>query len=424
MSLSTDFSFEHAQSMDVDDELATYRDRFVIADPNLVYLDGNSLGRLPKNTHAYMQQTIEQQWGDRLIRSWNETWFGAPQRIGAKIASVIGAGDNEVLVADSTSVNLFKLAQAALNLQTDRSKIITDDLNFPSDIYILQGILSSANREYELQVIKSKDGIHGPQQDILDAIDENTAFVTLTHTAFKSSFTYDIAAITEKAHQKGALVIWDLSHSAGAVPVDLNAAGADLAVGCTYKYLNGGPGAPAFLFVREDLQNKLINPISGWMGQKNLFDFGLDYEPEDGIRRLLSGTPPILSLCAIEPGVDLISEVGVAAIRRKSLGLSDYLIELWQHFLKPLGFRLNSPADKSCRGPHISLGHEEAHRIDLALIKEMNVLPDFRKPDNIRLGIPALYTRYVDIYKAVSAMEKIVKQECYTQYTIDNTIVT
>ncbi len=415
---------EYARDLDQRDPLAHFRDKFVNGDQELIYLDGNSLGRLPRNTNERLKQVIEKEWGERLIRSWNENWFAAPERIGGKIAELLGAKQSEVIIADSTSVNLYKLGLAAINKQSTRTKVITDNINFPSDIYILQGIIKLADRDCSLEIIESEDGIHGPQQQIIDAIDEETAFVCLTHTAFKSSYTYDIELITRKAHEMGAMVLWDLSHSVGAVPVDLQKANVDLAVGCTYKYLNGGPGAPAFLYVREDLQEELSNPVSGWMGQKNLFEFGLNYESEKGIRRFLTGTPPILSLCAIEPGLDLIREAGMMRIRQKSVELSEYLIKLWQHYLEPLGFRLNSPLEIDNRGPHISLGHDCAHQIDLALIQEKNVLPDFRAPDNIRLGIPPLYTSFEDVYKAVRAFEQVVREERFVKYKLGSSIVT
>jgi len=416
---------QRARELDQADPLAGFRDRFVIEDEELIYLDGNSLGRLPEATHDRLTRVVEREWGDRLIRGWNENWFEAPQRIGGKIAGLIGADPDEVLVADSTSVNLFKLALAALQTQgPKRTHIVTDDLNFPSDIYIAEAALKLAGRAGDLTVVPSSDGIHGPIDAIVATLNDRTALLTLTHTAFKSSYTYDMAQMTARAKQAGVLSLWDLSHSVGAVPVDLHACGADLAVGCCYKYLNGGPGAPAFLYVRRDLQKLLQNPVSGWMGAANLFDFGLHYQPDPGIRRFLTGTPPILSLCAIEPGLDLLCAAGMAQIRDKSLRLSGFLIDLWREHLQPLGFRLNSPTDAACRGPHISLGHDEAQRIDLALIREMQVLPDFRKPDNIRLGIPPLYTRFIDVYDAIMRMREVVESGRYLNQEIGPDTVT
>jgi kynureninase len=327
-------------------------------------------------------------------------------------------------MADSTSVNLFKLALAALLAQPTRRKIVTDVLNFPSDLYILQGLQQLAGRPLSIQVIPSPDGIYGPVDGLAAAIDRDTALVSLSHTTFKSGYVYDMAAINQLAHQAGALTLWDLSHSVGSVIVELNQANSDLAVGCTYKYLNGGPGAPAFLYVRRDLQSQLSNPISGWMGKKDMFDFALDYEPAAGIRHFITGTYPILSLAAVEPGVDLLLEAGIERLRAKSVRQTEYLIALWQRELQPLGFSLNSPRDAQWRGSHISLGHENGFRIDLALINDVKVLPDFRPPDNIRLGITPLYTTFTEIWTAVQRIGRVVTEKLYEKYDPADIIVT
>lgn len=407
---------ETARRLDAQDPLAPYRNRFMIAEPDLIYLDGNSLGRLPKAAVELAADLVGRQWGQELIRSWNIGWWQAPERIGAKIALLIGAQPDEVIVADSTSVNLFKLVVAALRYQKGRTRILTDRFNFPSDLYILQGAVDLLGNQHHLDLIPSADGIHGPEADLAQRLDEHTALLTLSHTAFKSGFVYDMAGLTAAAHTAGALVLWDLSHSAGAVPVDLNGAGVDLAVGCTYKYLNGGPGAPAFLYVRHDLQEQLGNPLSGWWGQRRPFDFALEYQPTAGLRHFLTGTMPVVSLALIEPGVDLLLEAGMEALRAKSVAQTDYLIDLWQAVLEPLGFTLNSPRDAGRRGSHVSLGHAEGMRIDLALINDMQVLPDFRSPDNIRLGIAPIYTSFVDIHSAVMRLRKIVVDRLYEKY--------
>jgi kynureninase len=260
--------------------------------------------------------------------------------------------------------------------------------------------------------------------ELLARLDQQTAVVTLSYTTFKSGYTYDMAAITEAAHRAGALILWDLSHSAGAMPIDLNAAQVDLAIGCTYKYLNGGPGAPAFLYIRRDLQQRLGNPISGWMGQKDLFRLELAYQPAIGLRGFLTGTPPMLSLSMIEPGVDLLLEAGLDNLRVKSERQSEYLIELWETTLAPLSFTLNSPRDTRQRGSHISLGHSEGLRIDLTLLNDMHVLPDFRAPDNIRLGIAPLYTSFRDIHTTVMRLQQIVTEKLYENYPDEVPIVT
>jgi kynureninase len=417
-------TLSQAQALDAADPLAHFRERFVIDDPDLIYLDGNSLGRLPQGTAERLQRLVRQEWGGRLIRSWNEGWYELPEKVGAKIAQLLGAQADEVIIADSTSVNLFKLALSAVQSQDGRTKIVTDDLNFPSDLYILQSVARLAGPEYEVMRVKSADGLHGPVAGLAEAVDEQTALVSLTQTAFKSGYTYDLAAITEMAHLAGALVLWDLSHTVGAVPISLNEAGVDLAVGCTYKYLNGGPGSPAFLYVRKDLQGRLANPISGWMGQEKPFDFDLDYRPTAGMRRFLSGTPSVLGLAAIDAGLDLVLEAGIEKIRAKSVQQTSFFIELFDTFLAPFGFHLNSPRDPNWRGSHITLGHEEGWRIDQALIEEMNVLPDFRRPNNIRFGIAPLYNTFGELYTAVTRLVTVVEERLYEKYSRETDTVT
>lgn len=406
----------YAHWLDSQDELASFRERFVNFEPELIYLDGNSLGRLPIDTVQRLQSVVEQQWGERLIRSWNEGWYDLPERVGAKMARLLGANADEVIMADATSVNLFKLALASLAARPGRHKIVTDSLNFPSDLYILQSICRLAGSEYQLARVDSPDGIHGQPEALAEAIDEDTALVTLSHTTFKSGFTYDMPTITEIAHSAGALILWDTSHSIGSRAIDLNHSEVDLAIGCSYKYLNGGPGGPAFLYVRRDLQQSLQNPISGWMGQHEPFAFSLDYRPDKGIRRFLSGTPAILSLAAVEVGVDLTLEAGIEQIRRKSRRQTEYLIALWETFLEPLGFQLKSPRDPEVRGSHVTLGHEEGYRIDRVLIEQLKVLPDFRPPDNIRLGIAPLYNTYEEIFTAVSRLVQVVEDGLYRHH--------
>ncbi len=417
-------NLDYALELDRQDELAHFRDEFVIEDPDLIYLDGNSLGRLPKRTARRMREVIEKEWGERLIRGWGEGWFTAPQRIGAKIAQLVGARADEVIVADSTSVNLFKLYLAALQARPGRRKVVTDDLNFPSDVYLLQGAVKLAGPNYQLQITHSTDGLIVPTDALAEAIDENTALVTLTHTAFKSGFVYDMSAITETAHRAGALMLWDLCHSVGAMPLDLHAANVDMAVGCTYKYLNGGPGAPAFLYIRRDLQEQWLNPIWGWFGQKAQFDMKLDYEPGPGLQRFLAGTPTMLSLAAIEPAVDLLLEAGVERLRAKSVRQTEYLIALWEELLAPLGVTLNSPRDAVMRGSHVSLGHPEGLRIDLALIHDMKVIPDFRYPDNIRLGLAPLYTSFAEIHEGILRLRRVIVERVYERYPTDRPEVT
>jgi len=415
---------DYARELDRRDELAHFRNEFVINDPDLIYLDGNSLGRLPKRTAARMREVIEKEWGERLIRGWGEGWFTAPQRIGAKIAQLIGAQADEVIVTDSTSVNLFKLYIAALQARPGRPKVVTDDLDFPSDVYVLQGAVKLAGPVYRLEMARSADGLTVSNDALQATIDKDTALVTLTHTAFKSGYVYDMGAVTGMAHRAGALVLWDLCHSVGAMPLDLNAANVDMAVGCTYKYLNGGPGAPAFLYIRRDLQEQLLNPIWGWFGQRGQFDMKLDYEPAPGLQRFLAGTPTMLSLAAVEPAVDLLLEAGVERLRAKSVQQTEYLIALWEALLAPLGVTLNSPRDPARRGAHVSLGHPEGLRIDLALIHDMRVIPDFRYPDNIRLGLAPLYTSFTEIHEGIMRIRRVIVERLYEKYPTERPEVT
>ena len=415
---------EYALDLDRRDTLARFRDEFVIDDSALIYLDGNSLGRLPKRSIARLREMIEKEWGRRLIRGWNEGWFTAPQRIGAKIAQLLGAQAGEVIVSDSTSVNLFKLVVAALRARPRRCKVVTDDLNFPSDLYVLQGALHLAGSDYRLEIVRSEDELTVSRGALAGAIDDQTALVSLSHTAFKSGFVYDLHGVTEMAHRAGALMLWDVSHSVGAMPLALRDANADLAVGCTYKYLNGGPGAPAFLYARSDLQESLLSPIWGWFGQTGQFDFELDYRPAPGITRFLAGTPPMLSLAAIEPGVDLLIEAGLDRLRAKSVRQTEYLIGLWEALLQPLGFTLNSPRESARRGSHVSLGHPDALRIDRALIEDVRVLPDFRSPDNLRLGLAPIYTSFAEIHEAVMRLKRVMDDRLYEKYPTERPAVT
>lgn len=406
----------YAQRLDAKDDLASFRDAFLFAESDLIYMDGNSLGRLPRQVIDRVQRAVELEWGRELIRGWNADWYEAPIRVGEKIAQLVGAAPGQVIVSDSTSVNLFKLVMAALAMRQERKVIVTDELNFPSDLYILQGCTRLLGNRHSLQLVRSGDGITIDQQALLDSIDECTALVTLSHVTFKSSFLHDAALVTERAHQAGALILWDLSHSVGVVPVELDHWGADLAVGCTYKYLNGGPGAPAFLYVRRELQDQLSSPILGWFGHHTPFAFDLDYHPPVGIARFLVGTPPILSLLAMEAALEPLLKARIVRIHEKAMRLTSYLVDLADVVLSPLGFELASPRDPARRGAHVSLRHENAYQINRALIEEMNVLPDFREPDNIRLGLSPLYTSYTDIWKAIDRIRQVVAEKRFERY--------
>ncbi len=415
---------EFARRLDAEDDLASFREAFFFAEPDLIYLDGNSLGRLPCSVVERMRTVVAQEWGRDLIRGWNAGWWEASVRVGEKIARLMGAGPGQVVVSDTTSINLFKLVMVALEMRPGRDRIVSDVLNFPSDLYVLQGCIRLLGERHHLHLVPSADGITVDQELLFDAIDERTALVTLSHVVFKSGFLYDAAAVTERAHQVGALVLWDLGHSLGVVPIELDDWGVDLAVGCTYKYLNGGPGAPGYLYVRRDLQEQALSPIWGWFGQRDPFAFDLEYDPADGITRFLVSSTPILSVVAMESAVDLLLEAGIERIRRKSVRLTSYLIYLVDTMLAPLGFRLGSPRTPAQRGSHVSIQHPEGYRINRALIEEMGVLPDFREPDNIRLGLSPLYTSFAEVWEAVDRIRRVVEEERYLSYSEERLLVT
>lgn len=419
-----------ALQLDQEDPLAGFRDLFVIDDPDLIYLDGNSLGRLPKGTFAHLQDLIEDKWGRSLIDGWNAGWYEMPARLGNRIAQLIGAEKDEVVVCDTTSVNLFKLAAAALKFQEDKKILVSDEFNFPTDLYIFQGVIDLLNAGHKLKLIRSEDSITIPDQSVQEAISKDTALVALTQVAFKSAYMYDISQITSLAHDKGALALWDLSHSVGAVPLQLNQWEVDLAVGCTYKYLNGGPGSPAFLYVRRELQDQLFPPIWGWFADKTPFAFNLEFTPAEGISRYQISTPHILSMASIEPALDILLDAGIDRLRGKSIRQTEYLISLAQEKLLPLGFILGSPLEADRRGSHVSLRHPEAYRICRALISPqpgdttLRIIPDFRAPNNIRFGIAPLYTSFRDIYRAMERVETILKKEIYLNYSKTKLAVT
>jgi kynureninase len=429
-------SLDFAKQLDQQDSLANYREQFVCHDPDLIYLDGNSLGRLPKSVVERMKKAVEEEWGTDLIRGWNKGWWESPRRIGEKIAKLLGASEGQVVVGDQTSINLFKLATAALTLQPKKKRIITDTFNFPSDLYILQGIAKllspspngrgvRGEGDYEILRIGAQDDDITPDLAALEAaLNGDTALVTLSHVTFKSGYLYDMAHITELAHRRGALVLWDLSHSAGAVPVELDKCNVDLAIGCTYKYLNGGPGAPAFLYVNQKIQNELTSPIWGWWGQSNPFEFDLNYQTAPGVQRFLVGTAPMLSTLAMEAALTPLLEAGMEALRAKSILMTDYASYLTDTLLAPLGFSLGSPRDSAKRGSHISIRHEEGYRIDRAMIEDMNVIPDFRAPDNIRLGFAPLYVSFTDIWEGFDRIRRVMEEKRYEKYPKQKLLVT
>jgi kynureninase len=400
-------AFERATALDAADPLATFRDRFVITDPNLVYFDGNSLGRLPRATAERLTSVVADEWGGELIRGWDH-WVDEPARVGDLIAPLIGGQAGEVLVSDSTTVNFYKLAHAALEARPERRVIVTDRDNFPTDRYVLEGL--AERHDGEIAWIEP-DPVEGPTvddiTDVLAAHHGDVALVTLTHVNYRSAAIADMAGITAAVHDAGALVLWDLSHTAGSVEADLEGSGADLAVGCTYKYLNGGPGAPAWLYVRRSLQRELRNPIQGWFGQRDLFEMAQGYDPAPGIVAWLTGTPGILALAAVEEGVRLVCDAGIAAIRAKGTALTQFAIELVDERLAALGASVGSPRDPARRGAHVAIRHPDARRLTRELIAN-GVIPDFRAPDSIRLGLSPLSTTFTDVARGLATLETLL----------------
>ncbi|MBM4428081.1 MAG: kynureninase [Chloroflexi bacterium] len=423
MNFSTSRDF--ALQLDQQDKLASFKEAFVIPDPSLIYFDGNSLGAMPKAAQEKSRQIVDEQWGKDLIRGWNKGWWDAPSRVGDRIGQLIGAAAGQTLVGDTVSVNLFKLATSALTLQPHKTRIITDTFNFPSDLYILQGINQTLGNRHEIIRIGASDNDITPDLAALKAaINENTALVTLSHVVFKSGYMYDMQRITDLAHKKGALVLWDLSHSVGSVPVHLDDCNADFAIGCTYKYLNGGPGAPAFLYVNKNIQEKLSSPIWGWWGQKNPFDFDLDYTPAPGSQRFLVGTQPMISLLTMEAALEPMLQAGMDSLREKSILMTDFASFLTDSWLVPFGFSLGSPLDSAIRGSHISIRHPEGYRINRALIEEMNVIPDFRAPDNLRIGFAPLYLSFADVWEGFDRIRRVMEEKRYEKYPKNKLAVT
>ncbi len=404
-----------AEALDAADPLAGFRERFVIADPELIYLDGNSLGRLPHATRARLVDVIDHEWGDDLIRGWDR-WIDLAREAGDVIAPLIGAHPGEVILSDSTSVNLYKLAAAALDARPERRVIITDDDNFPTDQYILAGL--AAARGLELRMIASDIDAGVALADVVVSLGSDVALVCLSHVAYRSGAIADLAGITAAVHSAGALMLWDLSHSAGSVPVGLADAGVDLAVGCTYKHLNGGPGAPAFLYVRSDLQEQLRQPLWGWFSQQDQFIMSGTYEPVRSIERFLVGTPGVLGGYAALEGARISAGAGISAIAAKARALTSYAISL-----VPSEFTLASPRDASRRGAQVTLHHPEAWQIVQAL-KAASVIPDFRTPDRLRLGFAPLYTRFIDVHEAMARLHKIITEGSHRSFPAERSRVT
>jgi len=402
----------YAEELDAADPLAPFRERFALQDPSLVYLNGNSLGPPPLATLRRMEAVIGQEWGVALARSWDH-WVDLPGRAGDAIGELTGAAPGQVLVTDNTTVNLYKLACAALDARPGRPVIVTDQDNFPTDRYVMEGI--AAQRGVELRVLSADINEGLDPAEVRAAVDEDTALVSLSHVAYRSGALADMAAITEIAHQAGALMLWDLCHSVGAVPVELDGCDVDLAVGCTYKYVNAGPGAPAFLYVAARLRDVLRQPIWGWFSQRDQFAMGPRYTPASGMAKFMTGTPSIVGTAAVEEGARLLLEAGPGPMRAKSLQLTGYLIDLGDAWLEPLGCALATPRDGGRRGGHVSYCHPQAEQI-VARLADANIVTDYRTPDRFRFGLPPLTTRFTDVWTAVGAARDIIEQKRYGRH--------
>jgi len=400
-----------AIARDTADPLAPLRDRFLVPD-DVIYLDGNSLGVLPKGVAERVSQAVSGEWGQGLIRSWNTAgWVDLPGRIGARIAGMIGARPDCVIAADSTTVNLFKVLSAAVALQPGRRKIVTETRNFPTDNYIAEGVIRQCGGQHQLVHIDRPE-------DIAAALDRDVAVLMLTHVNYRNGRVHDMAALTRAAHDAGALVIWDLAHSAGALPVDLDGCNVDFAVGCGYKYLNGGPGAPAFLYAAARHQGGFQQPLSGWFGHADPFDFAPGYRAATDISQYQCGTPPVLSMIALDAALDAWDGVSMAAVRAKSMALTDYFIALVETRCAGHGLTLISPRDATQRGSQVSFTHETdtgmlgGYAIISALI-ESGVIGDFRAPDVLRFGFTPLYTRFIDVWHAVDRLANVMEERSW-----------
>ena len=393
---------EDCAALDAGDPLAPFRARFALPE-SVIYLDGNSLGALPRAAIERARDVIGEEWGEGLIRSWNDAdWMDLPFKAGDKIARLIGAGEGEVVASDSTSVNLFKLLAAAFAMRPERRVLVTEIDNFPTDNYVAEGVGDFLGDRVERRLV--------PAEDIIDAIDGDTAVVSLTHVNYRTGRIHDMAAINAAAAAHGALSLWDLSHSAGAIPLDLNGTGSDLAVGCGYKYLNGGPGAPAYLFVAKRHQAEIRQPISGWMGHAAPFEFADQFRPAPGIARMLSGTPPVIALAMLDSGLDILVEAGMAALREKSVALGELFMARIAESCASHGLELVSPRNSTERGSQVSYAYANGFGAVQALIAR-GVIGDFRQPDVMRFGFAPLYLRYINVWDAAEALGAVLAGE-------------
>lgn len=420
MSNATPFS-----DWDTNDPLAGFKRRFFSV-PDEIYLDGNSLGKMPIEAQTTVEKVLQQQWGQRLIRSWNEQWLDLPTRIAGKYAQLLGTNAANIIIGESTSVRLYQIVYALLNSHK-YSRLITDNLNFPTDLYILEG-LEKAFELPQTLVVDYGQELEADIETLKAEIQKKPCIVCLSLVSYKSAYLYPMAELNRWAQAHHSIIVWDLSHAVGVVPIDFQATQTKAAIGCTYKFMNGGPGAPALMYVGQSLQNELKNPIQGWFGHAKPFDFSPSYRAANGIHRFASGTPQILSLAAMEAGIDITLEAGIKPIRKKSIQQTDYLISTFQEELKPYGFELFSPQESTRRGSHISLIHPQAWQICQALQEGIEdyppVIPDFRPPQIIRMGVAPLYTSFEDLTITVKYLNAIVENQWYFKYPTDKPQVT
>lgn len=396
-----------AAELDAADPLASYRDRFVPSPGLVAYLDGNSLGRPLRATRDHLAGFVDEVWASRLIRAWDEGWMDAPTELGDTVGRVtLGAAAGQTVVADSTTVMLYKLARAAVEARPGRDEIVADTENFPTDRFVCEGI--AAERGMTITWIEPDPSLGVTAADVAAAVSERTALVLVSHVAYKSAFLADMEAVTRAAHEAGALVLWDLCHSAGAVPVALDACGVDLAVGCTYKFLNGGPGAPAFGYVARDLQAVLRQPVQGWMGAADPFAMETSYRPAPGIRQVISGTPPVVGMLPMRDMLALLDEVGLDAVRAKSVALTEFVVETADRYLDPLGVRVASPRDVAVRGSHVTLEHPRFREVT-ALLWRWGVVPDFRPPAGMRIGLSPLSTSFTEVARGLALVAEALR---------------
>ncbi|AGZ44874.1 kynureninase [Actinoplanes friuliensis] len=407
----TDDLLKRAEALDAADPLAHLRERFLTPDGFDVvsYLDGNSLGRPLQATAQLLDSFVREQWAGRLIRGWTDGWMEWPLQLGDRLGAVaLGAAAGQVVVADSTTVLLYKLSRAAVDARPGRRKIVLDTDNFPTDRYVLEGI--AAERGLSLTWIETDPATGIRPEQVAEVVDEDTALVLFSHVAYRSGWLADTAEINRIAHAAGALTLWDLSHSVGSVDVHLDEWGADLAVGCTYKYLNGGPGAPAFAYLRRELQGELRQPIQGWMGHRASFEMGPGHEPAEGARALLSGTPPILAMVPLHANLDLLAEAGIEAVRAKSVLLTGYVLDLADEWLAPLGVEVVSPRDAARRGGHVTLRRPGFEQL-LESLWDNGVIPDYRRPDGIRVGPAPLSTSFAEVHRGLSVLRALLEKQ-------------